>query len=107
MEIYILVILEIIKKGKSACCILLCQAICEKLNHLGINDHSRESALRLIPTITSLNLDDSLYRRKVWDILSRYFIHTKYTLQYISLKFCYIDFYFGVTLLKVYLKIEN
>ena len=54
-----------------ACCILLCQAIkgCEKLNHLGVNDHSRESALRLVstrPTITSLNLDDSRYRRKVW-----------------------------------------
>ena len=51
------------------------------------------------PTITSLNLDDSRYRRKVWDILSRYFIHTKYNLQYVSLKFCYIDFYFGVPLL--------
>ena len=87
-----------------ACCILLCQAIkgCEKLNHLGINDHSRESALRLVstrPSITSLNLDDSRYRKKVWDILSRYFIHTKYNLQYVSLKFCYIDFYYGVPLL--------
>ena len=75
---------------------------CDKIQHFGLNDHSRESALRLVsshPTINSLNLDDSRYRKKVWDILARYFTHSKYNLQYVSLKFCYLDFYQGVQLL--------
>ena len=87
-----------------AACILLCQSMrgCDKIQHFGLNDHSRESALRLVsshPTINSLNLDDSRYRKKVWDILARYFTHSKYNLQYVSLKFCYLDFYQGVQLL--------
>ena len=50
-------------------CILVCGALkeCDKIYHLGINDASGDSSLRFInnhPTLTSINLEDSLFKKK-------------------------------------------
>ena len=58
-------------------CLVVCQSLkdCEKLEHFGLCDSTRESAIRLVsnhPYLTSLNLEDSKYKKKSWDSLGRY-----------------------------------
>ena len=82
-------------------CILICSALkeCDKIVHFGINDSSRESGLRFInnhPTLTSVNLEDSRYKKKAWESLSRIISNKrKYKLNRLSLKFCKIDFIYA------------
>ena len=90
-------------------CILICSALkeCDKITHFGINDSSRESAIRFInthPTLTSVNLEDSRYKKRAWESLSRIISNKrKYKLNRLSLKFCKLDFIYGVqTLIKAF-----
>ena len=90
-------------------CILICSALkeCDKITHFGINDASRESAIRFInthPTLTSVNLEDSRYKKRAWESLSRILSKKKkYKLTRLSLKFCKLDFIYGVqTLIKAF-----
>ena len=83
-------------------CILVCSALkeCDKIVHFGINDSSRESGLRFInnhPTLTSVNLEDSRYKKRAWESLSRIISNKrKYKINRLSLKFCKLDFIFAV-----------
>ena len=83
-------------------CILVCSALkeCDKIVHFGINDASRESGLRFInthPTLTSVNLEDSRYKKRAWQTLSRIISNKKkYKINRLSLKFCKLDFIYAV-----------
>ena len=83
-------------------CILICSSLkeCDKIVHFGINDSSRESGLRFInnhPTLTSVNLEDSRYKKKAWESLSRIISNKrKYHINRLSLKFCKLDFIYAV-----------
>ena len=83
-------------------CILICSSLkeCDKIVHFGINDSSRESGLRFInnhPSLTSVNLEDSRYKKKAWGTLSRIISNKrKYKINRLSLKFCKIDLIFAV-----------
>ena len=91
-------------------CLVLCQSLkdCEKLEHFGLCDSTRESAIRLIsnhPYLTSLNLEDSKYKKRSWDSLGRYLSGKKYNVTRLSLKYCKIDFlYAGNYLTKAFAK---
>ena len=82
-------------------CSSICSALkdCDKIEHFGINDASRESAIRFVsshPTVKSLNLEDSRYKKKAWDFLGRIIGNNKrYEINNLSLKFCKIDFLFA------------
>jgi len=83
-------------------CILICSSLkeCDKIVHFGINDSSRESGLRFInnhPSLTSVNLEDSRYKKRAWGTLSRIISNKrKYKINRLSLKFCKIDLIFAV-----------
>ena len=91
-------------------CLVVCQSLkdCEKLEHFGLCDSTRESAIRLVsnhPYLTSLNLEDSKYKKKSWDSLGRYLSNKKYNITRLSLKYCKIDFlYAGNYLTKAFAK---
>jgi len=77
-----------------------CNQICtslkqhQNLEHFGINDCSRESAIRLVgnhPLLCSLNLEDSRYKKKSWDTLGKFISNKKYCIKRLSLKFCKIE----------------
>ena len=91
-------------------CLVICQSLkdCEKLEHFGLCDSTRESAIRLVsnhPYLTSLNLEDSKYKKKSWDSLGRYLSNKKYNITRLSLKYCKIDFlYAGNYLTKAFAK---
>ena len=82
-------------------CINICAALkdCNKIIHFGINDSSRESAIRFVnthPTLKSLNLEDSRYKKKVWVSLARMIGRSNtYEFNNLSLKFCKIDFLYA------------
>ena len=84
------------------CCMQICSALkeCDKIVHFGINDASRESGLRFInthPTLTSVNLEDSRYKKKAWQNLRRILSNNKkYKINRLSLKFCKLDFIYAV-----------
>lgn len=85
-------------------CLTLCSSMknCEKLFHFGICDSSRDSGIRVLsmrPSLKSLNLEDSRYKKKTWDFFTRYLSNKKYELSILSLKYCYIDFVYGATFL--------
>ena len=83
-------------------CILVCNSLkeCDKIEHFGINDSSRESGLRFInlhPTLTSVNLEDSRYKKRAWGTLTRILSNKrKYKINRLSLKFCKLDFLYAV-----------
>ena len=83
-------------------CILVCSSLkeCDKIVHFGISDSSRESGLRFInnhPTLTSVILDDSRYKKKAWETLRRILSNKKkFKINRLSLKFCKIDFIYAV-----------
>jgi len=83
-------------------CILICSSLkeCDKIEHFGINDSSRESGLRFVnnhPTLTSVNLEDSRYKKKAWEFLGRIISNKrKFKINKLSLKFCKIDFIYAV-----------
>ena len=76
-------------------CILLCGALkeCDKIAHFGINDSSGDSSLRFInnhsSSLTSINLEDSKFKKKNWETLSK-----------ILLKFCTMNYNFTQNLIK-------
>ena len=85
-------------------CLTLCSSMknCEKLFHFGICDSSRDSGLCVLsmrPSLISLNLEDSRYKKNTWDFFTRYLSNKKYELSILSLKYCYIDFVYGATFL--------
>ena len=85
-------------------CLTLCSSMknCEKLFHFGICDSSRDSGIRVLsmrPSLKSLNLEDSRYKKNTWDFFTRYLSNKKYELSILSLKYCYIDFVYGATFL--------
>ena len=77
-------------------CILVCGALkeCDKIQHFGINDASGDSSLRFInnhPSLTSVNLEDSLFKKKNWESLSKIIANRKkFKIENLSLKFCTI-----------------
>ena len=83
-------------------CMHVCNALkdCEKIFHFGINDASRDSGIRFInkhPTLTSVNLEDSRYKKRAWASLSRILSNKKrYHINRLSLKFCKLDFILAV-----------
>ena len=92
-------------------CMLICAALkdCNKIVHFGMNDSSRDSGLRFItshPTLTSVNLEDSRYKKRAWATLFRILSNRRrYELSRLSLKFCKIDFIFATqTLIKAFKK---
>ena len=63
-------------------CILICGALkdCDKIYHFGINDSSGDSSLRFVnnhPSLTSINLEDSLFKKRNWESLSKILSNTK------------------------------
>ena len=47
---------------------------CDKIEHFGISDSSGDSSLRFInshPSLISINLEDSLFKKKNWDSLRK------------------------------------
>ena len=63
-------------------CILVCGALkeCDKIEHFGISDSSGDSSLRFInshPSLISVNLEDSLFKKKNWDSLSKIISNSK------------------------------
>ena len=91
-------------------CILVCGALkeCDKIEHFGINDTSGDSSLRFInnhPTLISVNLEDSLYKKKNWDSLSKIISNTKkFKIKNLSLKFCTIKLDSALSLIKAFKK---
>ena len=91
-------------------CILVCGALkeCDKIEHFGINDTSGDSSLRFInnhPTLISVNLEDSLYKKKNWDSLSKIISNTKkFKIENLSLKFCTIKLDSALSLIKAFKK---
>ena len=91
-------------------CILVCGALkeCDKIEHFGINDTSGDSSLRFInnhPTLISVNLEDSLYKKKNWDSLSKIISNTKkLKIENLSLKFCTIKLDSALSLIKAFKK---
>ena len=77
-------------------CILVCGALkeCDKIMHFGINDASGDSSIRFInnhPSLTSVNLEDSLFKKKNWESLSKIIANRKkFKIENLSLKFCTI-----------------
>ena len=91
-------------------CILVCGALkeCDKITHFGINDSSGDSSLRFInnhPTLTSVNLEDSLFKKKNWDSLSKIISNNKkFKIENLSLKFCTIKLDSALSLIKAFKK---
>ena len=91
-------------------CILVCGALkeCDKIEHFGINDTSGDSSLRFInnhPTLISVNLEDSLYKKKNWDSLGKIISNTKkFKIENLSLKFCTIKLDSALSLIKAFKK---
>ena len=91
-------------------CILVCGALkeCDKIQHFGINDSSGDSSLRFInnhPTLTSVNLEDSLYKKKNWDSLSKIIGNSKkFKIENLSLKFCTIKLDSALSLIRAFKK---
>ena len=91
-------------------CIFVCGALkeCDKIEHFGINDTSGDSSLRFInnhPTLISVNLEDSLYKKKNWDSLSKIISNTKkFKIENLSLKFCTIKIDSALSLIKAFKK---
>ena len=91
-------------------CILVCGALkeCDKIKHFGINDSSGDSSLRFInnhSSLTSVNLEDSLYKKKNWDSLSKIISNTKkFKIEKLSLKFCTIRLEATLSLIKGFRK---
>ena len=90
-------------------CMQICSSLknCERLTHFGICDSSRDSGIRVLaarPTLYSLNLSDSTYRKKTYDTVARYISLKKYELKKLNLKFCTIDFIYGAQFLAKGLK---
>ena len=87
-------------------CILLCGALkeCDKIAHFGINDSSGDSSLRFInnhsSSLTSINLEDSKFRKKNWETLSKILSSKKCKIQKLSLKFCTMNYNFTQNLIK-------
>ena len=81
---------------------------CDKIEHFGINDTSGDSSLRFInnhPTLISVNLEDSLYKKKNWDSLSKIISNTKkFKIENLSLKFCTIKLDSALSLIKAFKK---
>ena len=91
-------------------CILVCGALkeCDKIYHFGINDASGDSSLRFVnshPTLTSINLEDSLFKKRNWESLSKILSNTKkFKIENLSLKFCTIRLKFSESLIKAFRK---
>ena len=91
-------------------CILVCGALkgCDKIQHFGINDSSGDSSLRFInnhPTLTSVNLEDSLFKKKNWDSLSKIIANSKkFKIENLSLKFCTIKLDSALSLIRAFKK---
>ena len=91
-------------------CILVCGALkeCDKIKHFGINDSSGDSSLRFInnhSSLTSVNLEDSLYKKKNWESLSKIISNTKkFKIEKLSLKFCTIRLEATLSLIKGFRK---
>ena len=91
-------------------CILVCGALkeCDKIMHFGINDASGDSSLRFInnhPTLTSVNLEDSLFKKKNWDSLSKIIANKKkFKIENLSLKFCTIRLKSAQSLIRAFEK---
>ena len=87
-------------------CILLCGALkeCDKIAHFGINDSSGDSSLRFInnhsSSLTSINLEDSKFKKKNWETLSKILSSKKCKIQKLSLKFCTMNYNFTQNLIK-------
>ena len=87
-------------------CILLCGALkeCDKIAHFGINDSSGDSSLRFInnhsSSLTSINLEDSKFKKKNWETLSKILSSKKCKIQRLSLKFCTMNYNFTQNLIK-------
>ena len=87
-------------------CILLCGALkeCDKIAHFGINDSSGDSSLRFInnhsSSLTSINLEDSKFKKKNWETLSKILSSKKCIIQKLSLKFCTMNYNFTQNLIK-------
>jgi hypothetical protein len=79
-------------------CSNLCSVIKanDKLFHFGLSDSTRDSALKILtyrPDLKSLNLDDSRYKYKAFEYLSKCLIDKKYSLAILSLKFNTIELF--------------
>ena len=91
-------------------CILVCGSLkeCDKIEHFGISDSSGDSSLRFInnhPTLTSVNLEDSSFKKKNWDSLSKIISNSKkYKIKKLSLKFCTIKLDAAFSLVKAFKK---
>ena len=91
-------------------CILVCGALkeCDKIEHFGISDSSGDSSLRFInshPSLISVNLEDSLFKKKNWDSLSKIISNSKkFKIQNLSLKFCTIRLEAAFSLVKAFQK---
>ena len=91
-------------------CILVCGALkeCDKIQHFGINDASGDSSLRFVnshPTLTSVNLEDSLFKKRNWDSLSKILSNSKkFKIENLSLKFCTIRLKFSEALIRAFKK---
>ena len=91
-------------------CILVCGALkeCDKIYHFGINDASGDSSIRFVnshPTLTSINLEDSLFKKRNWESLSKILSNTKkFKIENLSLKFCTIHLKFSESLIKAFKK---
>ena len=91
-------------------CILVCGALkeCDKIQHFGINDASGDSSLRFInnhPTLTSVNLEDSLFKKKNWESLSKIIANRKkFKIENLSLKFCTIRLKSAQSLIRAFEK---
>ena len=87
-------------------CILLCGALkeCDKIAHFGINDSSGDSSLRFInnhsSSLTSINLEDSKFKKKNRETLSKILSSKKCKIQRLSLKFCTMNYNFTQNLIK-------
>ena len=91
-------------------CILICGALkdCDKIYHFGINDSSGDSSLRFVnnhPSLTSINLEDSLFKKRNWESLSKILSNTKkFKIENLSLKFCSIKFDSAISLIRAFRK---
>ncbi len=79
-------------------CISICLALktYPGLYHFGICDTSRDSAVKLLqakPEIRSLNLDDSRYKIKTFELLFKCLSDKRYSLAVLTLRYTYIDLF--------------
>jgi Ran GTPase-activating protein (RanGAP) involved in mRNA processing and transport len=101
-------------------CINLCNAIRfhDKIFHFGISDMSKDAAVKFVhykPELRSLNIDDSRYKPKAYETVSKFLTEKRYNLAVLSMRFNNVDLVVAYSIAKglrvnktlVYLNLYN